>query len=107
MLDTTILASGRTDIVTDGRRVAHINNGTPQLSTITGTGCMQGALCAAFLSVADGYEASVLAGVMLGICGELAETDRGSGTFLVNLLDRLSTVSDEEIETKGEISEKV
>ena len=96
-LHTTILASGKTDIVTDGKKIMHVKNGSPQLATVTGTGCMQGALCAAFLSVADGYEATVMAGSMFGICGELAETEKGSGTFMVNLLDRLSTVSDEEI----------
>ena len=96
-LNTTILASGKTDIVTDGNRIMHIKNGSPQLATVTGTGCMQGALCAAFLSVADGYKAAVMAASMFGICGELAETEKGSGTFMVNLLDRLSTVTDEEI----------
>lgn len=93
----TVLASGQTDIVTDGEKISYIENGTPQLTSITGTGCMQGALCAAFLSVADGYDAAVAASVMLGICGELAETDKGSGTFRVNLLDKLSTITDEEI----------
>lgn len=94
---TVVLASGKTDIITDGQIVYRINNGSPQLSTVTGTGCMQGALCAAFLSISDGADAAVSAAVMLGICGELAETDRGSGSFMVNLMDRLSTVTDEDI----------
>ena len=58
---------------------------------------MQGALCSAFLSVADGFDAAVAASVMFGICGELSETDKGSGTFQVNLLDNLSTIKDEDI----------
>jgi len=101
---TTILASGKTDIVTDGKRVAHIKNGSPQLATVTGTGCMQGALCAVFLSVTEGYEAAVAAATMFGICGELAETEKGSGTFMVNLLDRLSTITDEELENLKSVS---
>lgn len=105
--DTTILASGKTDIVTDGKRVAHIKNGSPQLATVTGTGCMQGALCSAFLSVAEGYEAAVASATMFGICGELAETQKGSGTFMVNLLDRLSTVTDEELEVGRGVTEKM
>lgn len=104
--NTTILASGKTDIVTDGKRVAHIKNGSPQLATVTGTGCMQGALCSAFLSVAEGYEAAVASATMFGICGELAETEKGSGTFMVNLLDRLSTITDEEIEAGRKVTEK-
>jgi len=35
---------------------------------------------------------------VLGICGQLAETDRGSGSFQVNLMDKLSTVGKAEIE---------
>ena len=97
---TTVLVSGKTDIVTDGENICFVKNGTPQLASITGTGCMQGALCSAFLSVADGFDAAVAASVMFGICGELSETDKGSGTFQVNLLDNLSTIKDEDIVTK-------
>ena len=95
---TVILASGRVDIITDGKRLVHVKNGNPQLSGITGTGCMLGALTAAYLSVQPDMDAAVTACVVLGICGQLAETDRGSGSFQVNLMDKLSTVGKAEIE---------
>lgn len=95
---TIILASGKTDIVTDGRRLIHINNGTGQLATITGTGCMLGALCAAYLSVEPDIEAVVTACAVLGIAGQLSETDAGSGTFMVNLMDTLSVMKDAQLE---------
>lgn len=104
---TIILASGKTDIVTDGSRLIHINNGTGQLSTITGTGCMLGALCAAYMSVEADIEAVVTACAVLGIAGELSETDVGSGTFMVNLMDILSVMKDAQLEKyldKEEIS---
>ena len=41
-----VLASGGTDLVTDGARTVAVHNGTPQLGQVTGTGCMLGALCA-------------------------------------------------------------
>lgn len=97
-LKTILLASGPVDIVTDGTRLYHIRNGTPQLSRITGTGCLQGALCAAYLSAKPGLEAVLTGCAVLGICGELARTGRGSGTFLCNLMDALSTLTDAEIE---------
>ena len=100
---TTVLVSGKTDIVTDGKNVVYINNGSPQLATVTGTGCMQGALCAAFLFVTDGYEEAIAASTMFGICGELSETEKGSGTFMVNLMDNLSTITDKEIEDRIKI----
>ena len=105
-LHTTILVSGAIDIITDGKRVTYVKNGNPQLATVTGTGCMLGALCAAFLSVTNGYDAAVAASVMFGVCGELAGTEKGSGTFMVNLMDRLSTVTDEEIIKMQRIEQK-
>ncbi len=96
-LGTVILASGKTDIITDGNKTAFVKNGCAQLGTVTGTGCMQGALCAAYLSAAGGFDAAAAACVVFGICGELARTDKGAGSFMVNLLDALCTVKDEQI----------
>lgn len=102
---TVILASGKVDIVTDGTRLVHIKNGTPQLSGITGTGCMLGALAAAYLAVKPDMDAAVAACAVLGICGQLSETDRGSGSFMINLMDALSTVENEEIEQLVDMEE--
>ena len=99
-LGTVILASGKVDIVTDGNRLYHIHNGTPQLAQITGTGCLQGAVCAAYLSAKPDLEAVVTGCAVVGICGELAQTDRGTGTFLCNLMDTLSTLTDLDVEQK-------
>ena len=102
---TMILASGKVDIVTDGNRLYHIHNGTSQLSQVTGTGCLQGALCAAYLSAKADLEAVITGCAVLGICGELAQTNRGTGTFLCGLLDALSTLTDAEIEQKLTLEE--
>ena len=91
--NTIILASGKADIVTDGKRLVHIHNGTPQLSTVTGTGCMLGTLCATYLSAGKPLDAVIAACAVLGISGEKAQTQQGSGTFLVNLMDALSTLT--------------
>ena len=102
---TVILASGKVDIVTDGTRLVHIKNGTPQLSGITGTGCMLGALAAAYLAIKPDVDAAITACVMLGICGQLSKTDRGSGSFMINLMDALSTVKDVDIEQRMDMEE--
>lgn len=103
--NTVILASGKVDIVTDGKKLVHIHNGTPQLSSITGTGCMLGAICAAYLSAADPMTAAIAACVVLGICGEKAETRQGNGTFFVGLMDALSMLRDEEVFEKIHLEE--
>lgn len=87
-----ILASGKVDIVTDGVRMVHIKNGTPQLAAVTGTGCLLGALCAAFLALQPDMDGAVAACGMLGICGQFAQNKQGTGSFAVRLLDALSAM---------------
>jgi hydroxyethylthiazole kinase len=93
---TVILASGKTDIVTDGKRLFHVNNGTAKLCSVTGTGCMQGALCAVLMAAEVPLDAALKSALVMGVCGELAYTEKGSGSFMVSLMDKLSTIGDEE-----------
>lgn len=94
---TIVLVSGEVDIITDGEQLLYMKNGSPQLATVTGTGCMLGALCACYLSVCQDLSAAAAACGVLGISGEQAETDKGSGTFMVNLMDALSTLGEDEL----------
>jgi len=104
---TMVLASGKTDIVTDGKTVIYINNGVPQLAQITGTGCLLGMLCGCYLSVDRSINALVTACAVLGISGELSQTEKGNGTFLVNLMDNLSVLRDGQINKLLRIEVKV
>lgn len=101
-----ILASGKTDIVTDGKRLIYLHNGTPQLAGITGTGCMLGALCGVYLAVSRDITAIKAACAVLGICGELSQTKKGNGSFTVNLMDNLSVLSDRDFEKHLKAEEK-
>ena len=105
-LNTVVLASGKTDVICGDGRVLYVRNGTPQLSRVTGTGCILGALCACFATVGDSLEAATAACAVLGISGEWAETDRGGGTFMVNLIDNLTTLSRKQIEKYFRYEEK-
>jgi hydroxyethylthiazole kinase len=91
--NTIILATGKEDIITDGRRLVYVNNGTDQLSSVTGTGCMLGALCASYLATDNSLDAVVYACAVLGISGELSETITGNAIFMQRLMDRLSTIT--------------
>lgn len=88
--DSVILASGKTDIITDKSTCALIKNGVLHLSEITGTGCLLGALCARFLPSSQPFYAAILSCALLGISGELSLSENKNGTFLSNLLDTLS-----------------
>lgn len=93
-----VLASGKTDIVTDKSHALLIKNGCEFLSRVTGTGCMLGAICAAFLSACPPLDAATCACAFLGVCGELAATEKRPGSFFVKLMDNIGTLNGEEIE---------
>lgn len=101
--NAVILASGEKDLVADGNQMYVVNGGIPQLAEITGTGCMLGAICAACLASEGAAEAAIDACTIMGICGELSETEQGSGSFLKNLLDQLSTWSEETILSRAKV----
>lgn len=99
-----ILASGKEDLIVDGEKAYLISNGDPMLSDITGTGCMLGALCSAYLAAGRDRStaAAILGTVSMGIAGELAAKDcPGTGTFQVRLLDCLYGLDEAVLE--GEI----
>lgn len=104
--NTIILASGKTDIITNGKRIILAKNGSSYLTKITGTGCMLGALCTCFLSVRNDISAPVTACALMGICGELAETNEGNQSFFMNLMNKLSTLTSDEFENNLNMEEE-
>ena len=70
----------------------------PQLAQITGTGCLLGMLCGCYLSVDQSINALITACAVLGISGELSQTEKVNGTFFVNLMDNLSVLKAEQTE---------
>lgn len=95
----TVLVSGRNDVITDGSRVFLCKNGNPLMAGITGTGCIQGALCGACLSEAQPFEAALCGAHLLGICGEMAYSDGiGTGTFRTKMQDAVSLITKADFE---------
>src|SRR5665647_1160573 len=91
--------SGETDLVTDGARLATIDNGHPLMAKVTAMGCAASALLAACLAVEpDAWRASAAALVMIGVAGELAAaTAQGPGSFAVAILDALHNLDGQTI----------
>ncbi|WP_408072036.1 hydroxyethylthiazole kinase [Butyrivibrio sp. JL13D10] len=99
---TVILATGPKDIVADDERTFFVSNGNPMMGQITGTGCMLGAICATFLSRQQRTEAVINACGFFGMAGEVAykkitekKQKPGAGSFLVELLNAISTLDEE------------
>jgi len=102
--------SGETDRVTDGARLALIDNGHPLMAKVTAMGCAASALLAACLAVEpDAWRASAAALVMIGVAGELAAaTAQGPGSFAVAILDALHNLDGQTIVAQARIkSEEV
>ncbi len=96
---TVIMASGKVDIVTDGKILYKIKNGTARMGETTGTGCMLGMLCACLLSVAAPLEAAKEACIAFGICGE--ESDEKN--FDRDLMYNIRGLTDEKINDKKRV----
>lgn len=88
-----ILASGKTDIITDGESVYFLRNGTPQMSQVTGTGCMLGAVCTALCASGDTFLSAILACAVMTICAERVCSP--SGSFTAKLIDEISLFKSE------------
>lgn len=108
-VDAVIVITGKTDLVTDGKKVYCIRNGVPQMSRITGTGCMLDGVIAGFIGsnkdrVLDAATAAVS---VMGICGEYAkEKATGTGTFKVHLMDAMSNIDETWMERSSQIESK-
>lgn len=102
----TVVISGETDIITDGKRVMHIRNGCTEMSDITGSGCMCTTLVGAFVGAhpEDPFGASAAAMLSMGIAGERAWRSyghQGLGHFHMGILDELGSMSASVMETEG------
>ncbi|ASN03554.1 hydroxyethylthiazole kinase [Virgibacillus necropolis] len=102
-----VIATGKTDTITDGDSLTQCKNGVAMLPNVTGTGCLLTAIVGAFSSIcADIYDASVQAVCSYGVAAELAmEHTKGPGTFLPALLDELYDLSEEKVKAKANIRE--
>ncbi|MBR0396793.1 MAG: hydroxyethylthiazole kinase [Eubacterium sp.] len=118
-----VLASGIIDVISDGEAVWLVENGSPLLARVTGTGCILNCLIASYLSVckretgdgsvspeavkshfpdcASALQAVCYATTLLGAAGEIAEAKLPQpgalGSYHVALMDALALTGREEI----------
>ena len=85
----TVVATGKVDLIASDGEIKEVTGGSAQLSQVTGTGCMLGAIIATYLAEENSFQSVVNACKFFKSCGEKAATDKGTGTFMVNLLDAI------------------
>lgn len=105
--NTIVVATGPTDIITDGVKTCLVENGTPMLTLITGAGCMAGALTAAAVGACDDkFTAACTALMVMGLAGEIAAGTLPKalpGTFRVKLFDTLYSLNETDVLQGGKI----
>jgi hydroxyethylthiazole kinase len=101
----TVVVSGATDIVTDGRRILLVENGHPMMGSISGTGCMAASVTGAFAAVTDDpVMASAAALAAFGIAGEKAAAGaRGPYSFKTALFDEMAALRPEDLASGARI----
>ena len=100
-----VVASGKTDVISDGNKIYKISNGTPKLKFITGTGCMSTSLIGSFLPCTeDKIDAAVMGTLVMSLCGELANRENPAiGSFKTKLFDEIFTLNEETCNKYGKI----
>lgn len=100
-----VAATGVEDYITDGTRSAVIENGTDMFTKITGAGCMTGALCAGAAGACeDRFMSTVSALLAMSVAGEeAAKLSRLPGSFRVNLIDSIYTLTEEKLLKEGKV----
>jgi len=106
-LGATLAITGPEDLVTDGTRVIRITNGHPLMARVTGTGCAATVIIGAFLAVdPDPVGATATALAYFGLAGEVAARHAAApGSFMIQMLDALYTITPEQLEEECRIEE--
>jgi len=96
----TVVISGATDIVTDGKRVLLVENGHPLMGCISGTGCMAASVAGACAAVSDDpVIASATALAAFGVAGEKAAAyAHGPFSFKTALFDEMAALTPKELQ---------
>jgi len=99
--DSTVVITGKQDIISSGEDTYLVNNGHEMMGRIVGTGCMASSVIGSFAAVEDDYAfAATAALVCFGIAGELAarsEKTKGPGTYKEIFYDAIYNLDEEKI----------
>jgi hydroxyethylthiazole kinase len=97
---TVAACTGAVDLVTSGAKRVRIANGHAYMAQVTGIGCAETALVAAFVAVEDDEFVAAISGLLaMGIAGELAaQSAKGPGSFSPALIDAIAALDAAQIE---------
>ncbi|WP_338469326.1 hydroxyethylthiazole kinase [Niallia sp. XMNu-256] len=104
-LNTVVVVTGKEDMITNGTDTYVVYNGHSILTKVTGTGCLLSTVVGAFAAVEKNYlEAATAALTFYGVAAEIAAHktgELGPGSFQIELINQLSSISSSEIDLNG------
>jgi hydroxyethylthiazole kinase len=101
--NTIVVATGREDLITDGKKTMNICGGNQLLTYITGSGCWSGSIIASVLAVSENLFTGTIAGLIaLKLASEKVNA-RKVGSFRVGLFDELFVLKGKDIAERGDM----
>lgn len=89
-----VIVSGEHDIVTDGTHTAFLLGGSPFMPLVTGMGCSQGGIAAAYAAVADPFVAALCTSALYKAAGmEVHDEAHGPASFQTLFVDALYKIT--------------
>lgn len=103
-----VLVTGAVDYVAaEATPLVAVSNGSELMARVTGVGCAQGAVAAAFLGALGTrarWESALAASLVVALAGEQAAAKaRGPGSFVPAFLDELAALKPDDIVKKGKV----
>ena len=103
-LGIVVAMSGETDYVSDGNSTYALHNGIPMMDMVSGTGCMLSSVIGCFVG-ANGVSAESVSAAITAftVAGETADDSKGPGSYKVNLLDSLYSLTPEIVDSRSKV----
>lgn len=93
-----VSVSGKVDLITDGKKIAYYEGGSPFMEKITGFGCTLAGVTASFAAVSSPFIAAMTASALYKLAGNrTAEKVIGPGNFQSEFINQLYQASPEDI----------
>ena len=100
-----VAVTGEEDFITNGEKAFTVANGHAIMPLVTALGCSLTGVVGAFVVGQDHLEATTAALAFYGLAGEkAAATSSGPGSFAVNFLDALHTMTPEDLSSGARVS---
>jgi hydroxyethylthiazole kinase len=97
-----VAATGAVDVITDGRVLVRLENGSPLMTEVTALGCALTGYIGAFIGLGvEPFAATISALASFAVAGDIAaEQAKGPGSFRTLFIDALYGLDESDMATR-------